>query len=112
MARISGMKLAMDNEADSKVKTEAVKLDTPPAALDHPAGAPLYLQLHRKETRLREDQVDGLSVLARKLHRAKSGPGERITDNTLIRVAVDLLLSRADQLHGADESALRKSVGL
>jgi hypothetical protein len=38
--------------------------------------------------------------------------GERITDNTLIRVAVDLLLTRADQLRGSTEDELRKSLSL
>jgi hypothetical protein len=37
------------------------------------------------------------------------GP-ERITENTLIRVAVDLLLARARKLHGLTEDELRKSV--
>lgn len=36
--------------------------------------------------------------------------GERITDNTLIRVAVDLLLARAGELNGTTEDSLRQSV--
>lgn len=76
-------------------------------------AGPKYLALVRKEARLREDQVDDLSTQARRLMRNRpASSGERITDNTLIRVAVDLLLARADQLTGADEAALRKSVGL
>lgn len=73
--------------------------------------APLYLRLTRKEARLREDQIDGLAKVARRLTRAKGGSGtERLTENTLLRVAVDLLLAHADALEGVTESQLRASV--
>ncbi|TDD64795.1 hypothetical protein E1262_27130 [Jiangella aurantiaca] len=74
--------------------------------------------MERKEARLREDQVAELNRLARQLARAArrarptGAPGERITDNTLIRVAVDLLLGKAEQLRGTTEDELRRSVGL
>ena len=68
---------------------------------------PLYKRLIPKETRFREDQLDDLARLARRLTRAKAvRGGERITENTLIRVAVDALLERGDQLAGADEAEL------
>ncbi len=35
---------------------------------------------------------------------------ERITENTLIRVAIDLLLAHADELRGSTEDELRESV--
>lgn len=35
---------------------------------------------------------------------------ERLTDNTVIRVALDLLLEHADQLDGDTEDELRNSV--
>lgn len=75
-------------------------------------------ELERKEARLREDQVDELNRLARTLakearrRRPSGSEAERITDNTLIRVAVDLLLTRASELSGLTEAELRKSVGL
>ncbi len=72
---------------------------------------PKYLRLTRKEARLREDQVYDAIRLARGLNRAKSG-GERITENTLIRIGVDLLLARRADLSGATEDELRASVGL
>ncbi|MGB7440115.1 MAG: hypothetical protein WA919_03535 [Coleofasciculaceae cyanobacterium] len=72
---------------------------------------PKYLTLVRKEARLREDQVFRLTALARKLNRQKKG-GERITENTLIRVAVDMLLSQSDELRGATEAELRAGLGL
>lgn len=71
-----------------------------------------YMALQRKETRLRDDQIDALTAATRELNRAKTSGGERITDNTLIRVAVDLLLSKSLELHGSNEKEIRSSVGL
>lgn len=75
-------------------------------------ATPAYLALQRKETRLREEQIDALTAAARELNRAKPAGGERITENTLIRVAVDLLLSNTDALKGSNENEIRNSVGL
>lgn len=80
-----------------------------------PANAgPRYLDLVRKETRLGEVQYQDLTVLSRRLNKARQGSGERerITENTLIRIAVDLLLKSEAQLAGVNEDELRKSVGL
>ncbi|TPW78537.1 hypothetical protein FJ658_00960 [Schumannella sp. 10F1B-5-1] len=63
----------------------------------------------RKDTRLREDQLAALTVHARRLNRAKTG-GVRITENTLIRIGVDLLLDRVFNAIGDDEDELRKSL--
>lgn len=71
---------------------------------------PAYLRFVRKETRLREDQQNQLTLAARRLNRAKAAGAPRITDNTLIRVAVDLLLSRIEQASGDDEVALLESI--
>lgn len=71
---------------------------------------PKWQRLERKELRLRADQLDELARLRRALNRQRRGEGERITENTLIRVAVDVLLSQADRLHGVTEDELRKSV--
>ncbi|HOY80921.1 MAG TPA: hypothetical protein PLB92_02155 [Rhodoglobus sp.] len=71
---------------------------------------PAYLRFVRKETRLREDQQNQLTLAARRLNRAKAAGTPRITDNTLIRVAVDLLLSRIDKASGDDEVALLESI--
>ena len=73
---------------------------------------PKYLTLARKEARLREDQLDSLTREARSLNRKRKGSGERITENTLIRVAVDLLMNQSAELKGATEQELRASVGL
>ena len=58
---------------------------------------PKWQRLERKELRLRGDQLDELARLRRTLNRQRGGEGERITENTLIRVAVDLLLARAER---------------
>ncbi|WP_229716300.1 hypothetical protein [Mangrovihabitans endophyticus] len=57
------------------------------------------------------DQVDALAVLTRQLGRRRTQRGgERLTDNTLIRIAVDLLLDRAEQLRGNTEDELLASL--
>ncbi|PYE51003.1 hypothetical protein DES52_11670 [Deinococcus yavapaiensis KR-236] len=77
---------------------------------------PKYQRLTLQEARLYEDQYDVLTRLARTLTKARrsekgSGASERITENTLIRGAIDLLLARAPELRCADEEELRRSVG-
>ena len=74
---------------------------------------PKYLALLRKEARLRGDQVDALASLARRMNRAKADKGgERITENTLIRVAVDWLLSRDEPVGASSEEEIRRSLGV
>lgn len=72
---------------------------------------PLYRQLYRVEAKLWPDQATELTALRRKImdERTERG-GERITDNTLIRVAIDLLLAHSDRLAGHTEDELRASV--
>jgi hypothetical protein len=77
-----------------------------------PGGLPKYLRLERKELLIWPDQITNLSILARVLNRNRGGTGERITTNTLIRVAVALLLSRSQDLVGTTEEELRRSLGL
>lgn len=69
--------------------------EAPPPQTSPPGERPLppYLTYVRKECRLRPDQLDALTALARKLNRERKGKGERITENTLIRWAVDMLLT-------------------
>jgi len=71
---------------------------------------PKWQRLERKELRLRADQLDELARIRRTLNRQRGGEGERITENTLIRVAVDMLLGRSGKLRGTTEDELRKSV--
>lgn len=79
---------------------------------EHDSARPHYLKLVRKEMRLFPDQSVDLKILTMQIHNAKYGQGERITDNTLVRVAIDLLLQRKDELHGNTEQELRDSLGL
>lgn len=72
---------------------------------------PLYRRLARKEARVREDQYVALSRLVRVLARRRTNrSGPRLTENTLIRVAIDLLLTHANRLTGNTERELRASV--
>jgi hypothetical protein len=74
---------------------------------------PKYLALQRKETRLRGDQVDALASLARRMNRSKAKRGgERITENTLIRVAVDWFLSREELVGASSEEEIRRGLGV
>jgi hypothetical protein len=74
---------------------------------------PKYLALTRKEARLRGDQVDTLASLARRVNRQKATRGgERITENTLIRVAVDWLLSQEAYVGGSSEEEIRRGLGV
>jgi hypothetical protein len=75
-------------------------------------AGPRYLELIRKEARFADEHLDALNVLTRQLNKARRGRGERITDNTLIRVAVDLLLQKQHQLNRTTEDELRSSVSL
>lgn len=73
---------------------------------------PKYLTFVRKEARLRSEQLDSLTSLTRSLNRKRNSNGERITENTLIRVAIDLLLDRSEELKGTTEQEIKKSIGL
>ena len=92
----------------SRVAPAIEKLIADPAAEDQ--ATPAYLRYVRKETRLREDQQNQLTMQARRLNRAKKNQGARITENSLIRVAVDLLLRKIERASGDDEDAIRKSM--
>ena len=74
-----------------------------------PEPAP-FARLTRKETRVREDQYAALSTLSRRLMRQRVRKEERITENTLIRIAIDLLLAHSDALRGSTEAELRDTV--
>lgn len=74
---------------------------------------PKYLALQRKEARLRGDQADALASLARRMNRGKVEKGaERITENTLIRVAVDWLLSQEEIIGASSEEEIRRGLGV
>ena len=98
----------------AEVVTKHLKVRTPrpePTLAGRDVGElPTYMRLVRKETRLREDQQNQLTLEARRLNRAKAAGTPRITDNTLIRIAVDLLLERVARADGDDESSILRSL--
>jgi hypothetical protein len=74
---------------------------------------PKWKQLQHKPVRLWPEQLGELTRIARTLTREKGGRGERITENTLIRVAIDLILSREDDLNGTTtEDEIRAALSL
>jgi hypothetical protein len=86
-----------------------------PQATPDPGAAtdtvPRYLRLVRHDLRVRAEQTEALAALRRRISadRGRKERRERITDNTLIRVAIDLLLEHGDELAGATEDQIRDS---
>lgn len=66
----------------------------------------------RKGAVLYADQLLALDIAAKRLNKAKTVPGPRITANTLLRVAADLLLQHEGDLRGNDENEIRAALGL
>lgn len=62
-----------------------------------------------KQALIRPDQQTGLDDLARTLHDSRSVKGERITANTVLRVAIDGVLEHGDRLYGNNEVELLAS---
>ena len=71
---------------------------------------PRYQQMARMEARIRHDQVRDLADLRRAVAANRTDKTERITDNTLVRIAVDFLLAHRELLEGNTEDELRASV--
>ncbi|MCG9890851.1 MAG: hypothetical protein MH252_07235 [Thermosynechococcaceae cyanobacterium MS004] len=71
---------------------------------------PKYLSLERKEVRLPSEHIDELTRLVRRLNRQKTGRDERITENTLIRIAVSLLVDFGESITGNNERELLESL--
>jgi hypothetical protein len=76
---------------------------------DSEAG-PRFRSFTPKLVLFRDDQLEALTRVARRLSRSKKG-GERITENTLVRVAVDFLLAREAGLTGSSEDEIRDGLG-
>lgn len=79
----------------------------PTASAGVGSNGPKYASLVPKEARLREDQIASLNDLARTLARNRTNKTERITSNTLIRIAIDKLLADSGGLTGETEDQLR-----
>lgn len=72
--------------------------------------APRYLTFTRTEARLRQDQLEDLAALRRTVAANRTDKTERITDNTLLRLAVDLLMDHAGRIRGNTEEQMRRSL--
>ena len=107
---------ALAKAAQGAAPGQATTQDVAAAAGEEEAPAasvrPHYTQLVRKELRVFQDQAVDLKILTMTINNSKLGMGERITDNTLVRVAIDLLLERKADLSGTTESELRESLNL
>lgn len=73
---------------------------------------PKWLTFEPKPTRQRRDQLDWIEAKRKELNSLRGRAGERLTDNTLIRVAIDLLIVNGERLQGTTEAELRASVGI
>jgi hypothetical protein len=80
-----------------------------PLGRDAPQGSDERPKTRPKQALIRPDQQTGLDHLARRLHDDRSVKGERITANTLLRVAIDGLVEHGDRLHGDNEVQLLAS---
>lgn len=69
-----------------------------------------YLTFQRSEARLRPDQMTALAALRRQVAANRTDKTERITDNTLLRLAVDLLLKNAALIAGDTEEEMRRAL--
>ncbi len=107
-----GVEPVVASELETARLKPAVSKTAPEAKEPAVSSHTHYMELVRKELRLHAVQADELTVLASKVQRARKEKGERITDNTLIRVAVDLLLQRQKELVGSTEDELRVALGL
>lgn len=92
-------------ESEKPSSTESVNHGTV-----EPRGEPRYAQYVRKEARVRDDQAAALVILRKKVAAQRTVKVEPITDNVLIRLAIDLMLSRADRLRGDTEEELREAL--
>lgn len=76
------------------------------------AGNARWKTFERKETRLRGDQLEWLEQTRKALNERRGiGVGERLTDNTLIRLAIDALREREGDLAGSTEEELARNLG-
>lgn len=89
---------------------EVTDSQTPEVTDSQATEVPRYQRMVRKEARIRPDQADALAALRRRIAAQRQRKEEPITDNTLLRIAVDLLLANADHLAGDTETQLTNSV--
>jgi hypothetical protein len=101
-------------KAPAKTSAPRRRAAKAPAAAPTPDAEPKYLRAMAKEARLWHSQIADLDTLARDLNRRRGrGVGERITSNTLLRIAASWLLEYgANRLDGVTEEELAASLKL
>jgi hypothetical protein len=88
----------------SRVKPKPTREPVATELLELPK-IPRYLEFTPKVVRMTQRQRQGLTQIARRLSHAKMG-GERITDDTLIRVAISVFLEFDSQIIGKTEKEI------
>ncbi|MGA7955316.1 MAG: hypothetical protein WCA07_17530 [Gloeobacterales cyanobacterium] len=96
-------------ELDNSKTLKVLNPNTPKLSNSDIPLLPKYLTLENKAVRLRSDQIDALAALSKSLNRSRKSQGERITENTLIRVAIDLLLTHGN-VHGTTEEEIKANL--
>lgn len=102
--------LRVGHDSDAEQTSGVTDSQTPGVPGSVSDSGPKHARMVRKEARLRPDQADALAVLRRRVAGQRQQRVEPITDNTLLRIAVDLLLARGEELAGDTEDELRDSV--
>jgi len=100
-------------ETQNQRTSEPANPETPESVdpgVSEPRAEPRYTQYVRKEARVRDDQAAALVVLRKKVAAQRTAKVEPITDNVLIRLAIDLLLANSDRLTGDTEDQLRAAL--
>jgi hypothetical protein len=82
------------------------------AANANPSGddLPRWQTMEPFNAKLRPDQVVDLVALRKEVAKNRTVKTERITDNTLLRIALDLLFAHQEYLKGNTEDELRDSI--
>lgn len=104
-----------------KAREESAIRSTPPVRPAEPAAGVVvpvgpnaeWIHQEAKTIRFYPGQFPWLTQIRKELNDKRAARGKRITESTLVRIAVDLLAQdHADKLHGITENELRASVGL
>ena len=111
LAGIIGKQLETVPVADTKAPPRPAAQSTSAPSMPD-SDVPKWLTFEPKPTRQRRDQLDWIEAKRKELNALRGRAGERLTDNTLIRVAIDLLIVNGERLQGTTEAELRASLGI
>jgi hypothetical protein len=111
LAGIIGKQVETVPVPDTRAPAKPAVQATPAPSTSDP-DVPKWLTFEPKPTRQRRDQLDWIEAKRKELNALRGRAGERLTDNTLIRVAIDLLIVNGERLQGTTEAELRASLGI